>query len=593
MISENSISEVKAKMDIYEVVSEVVKLKKVGTDYVGLCPFHNEKSGSFKIKVGEQFYKCFGCGQSGDAIKFLQEHKKISFIDAITLLAEKYHVPLEDVNPTKPKVKPISNPLPLTINQYEFFAKRKIDTKTIEYFRITNEFTYMPKAGGNANAICFNYFRGDELINVKYRGAGKDFKMAANAELIFYNLNAIVGKENIVIVEGELDCMSVHQVGITNVVSVPNGANGGTARLEYLDNCYDAFKDAKNIVLMTDNDAPGIALRDELARRLGFDKCLKVVFPNDCKDANEILMKHGEDVLSDCIVNAVEFPIMGVLSAESLFPDVWNYYQNGYPSGVKVGIPNVDEYISFMLGQFTTITGIPGSGKSEFVDYLMTMAAKKHDWKFAVCSFENQPSALHVTKLMEKHAGKSFAHRENVYNRISPTEFENSLNFVNEHFYFVNINQIEVTLEGILSKAKELVSRKGINALLIDPWNYIEHKHSSGQTETQYISECLTTIKSFCLSNMVHVFLIAHPVKLAKEGGKYVVPTLYNISGSAHFFNKTDNGITVYRDFETGIVDIYFQKIRYSWLGKIGKCSFTYNLETRQYEAVEEPKQIF
>jgi len=143
-------------------------------------------------------------------------------------------------------------------------------------------------------------------------------------------------------------------------------------------------------------------------------------------------------------------------------------------------------------------------------------------------------------------------------------------------------------LDGILAKAKELVIRKGIKGLLIDPWNYIEHKGGKTQTETQYISECLTKIKAFCAIHQVHIFLVAHPLKMPKINGKYEVPTLYNISGSAHFNNKTDNGITVHRDFETNQVDIYIQKVRYSWLGKVGFCSFTYDTEKRQYVPMGE-----
>ena len=586
MITENSILEVKAKINTVEVIGEYVKLKKTGHEWTGLCPFHNEKTPSFKIKDGEQFFKCFGCGKSGDAIKFISEFKNISFIEVVKLLAEKYHVQIEDVNPTKTKVKPVSQNLPLTINQYDFFKTRRIAQKTLENFKVCNAMEWMPKAQGRVQTICFNYIRDGELINIKYRAENKDFKLAKDAELIFYNIDSAKGKDYVIIVEGEIDCLSVSQVSPSlAVISVPNGASGGTQRLEYLDNCHEIFEGKTQIILFTDNDAPGINLREELARRLGYERCFKVIYPEGCKDANDILCKFGEDALLNTIKNPVEFPIEGIITMDDIFSDVWNYYHNGYPQGIKVGINGLDDYISFMGGQFTTITGAPGSGKSEFVDYIMTSAAKKHDWKFAICSFENQPVSLHATKLIEKVVGKAYAHRENTYNRINTIELEKASNFISEHFYFININQIEVTLDGILAKAKELVIRKGIKGLLIDPWNYIEHKQGYGQTETQYVSECLTKIKAFCLIHGTHIFLIAHPTKLPKENGKYIVPTLYHISGSAHFFNKTDNGITIYRDFENNLVEAHIQKVRYSWLGKVGKVDFIYDIETRQYKS--------
>ena len=256
----------------------------------------------------------------------------------------------------------------------------------------------------------------------------------------------------------------------------------------------------------------------------------------------------------------------------------------------------VEENHNFYLATQSMPILVHNSGKSEFTDYVMSELAKNHKWSFGVCSFENQPSSLHVTKLMEKVVGKSFAKRFNDSDRISKPEFETAVSFIEEHFYFVNINQVKVTVDGILEKTKELILRKGIKGLLIDPWNYIEHKSEKGQTETQYISECLTKIKAFCLTHNVHIFLIAHPSKMPKVAGKYEVPTLYNVSGSAHFFNKADNGICVHRDFGSTKVDIYIQKVRYSWLGKVGFTSFNYNIDRRQYMpiggAVEQQAQI-
>lgn len=249
----------------------------------------------------------------------------------------------------------------------------------------------------------------------------------------------------------------------------------------------------------------------------------------------------------------------------------------------------VEENHNFYLATQSKPILVHNSGKSEFVDYIMVETARNHGWEWAVCSFENQPSSLHATKLMEKACGKSFVKRHNPNDCMSENEFDKSIEFVNNYFHFININKVDVTLNGILEKAKELIVRKGVKGLLIDPWNYIEHKSAAGQTETQYISECLTKIKAFSLTHGIHIILIAHPTKMGKTGDKYDIPTLYNISGSAHFFNKTDNGITVYRDFATGIVDVHVQKVRYSWLGKIGLASFTYNVDTRQYKLAEQP----
>jgi twinkle protein len=589
MITQESISELKQRINIVEVISDYTKLSKSGHDYECKCPFHDEKTASFKVSKSKQIYKCFGCGKSGDAIDFVISYRNVTYIEAIKMLASKYHVHLDEVETQKrvykkPDQKYISTGLPENITKW--FEHRGISTNTLNRAKVTGATEWMPKAKTEVEAICFNYFIKGELVNIKFRAKDKDFKLCKDAQLVFYNLDSIAGRDSVVIVEGEIDCLSLIEAGITCAVSVPNGASNGTQRLEYLDNCWELFEDKTTIIIMTDNDNNGLQLRDELARRLGKERCLKVVYPDGCKDANEILLKHGKQAVIDCIDKAVEFPIEGIISMHDMYEDVADYYMNGYPKGIKIGINEIDDHISFMPGQFTTITGIPGSGKSEVTDWFMAQCVINHGWSFAVCSFENQPSSLHVTKIMEKLTGKSFMYRYNHDHRINQEDFARSTAIIDQYFHFININQIEVTLDGILEKAKELVVRKGIKGLLIDPWNYIEHKVQYGQTETQYISECLTKIKAFALTNGIHIFLIAHPVKLKKEGNKYEVPTLYSISGSAHFFNKTDNGLTIYRDFETNLVTIYIQKVRYSWLGKIGYVSFNYNTETRQYQLV-------
>jgi twinkle protein len=163
------------------------------------------------------------------------------------------------------------------------------------------------------------------------------------------------------------------------------------------------------------------------------------------------------------------------------------------------------------------------------------------------------------------------------------------MGYLNDNFFFINTMEADITIDGILAKTAELVLRKGIKGLLIDPWNYIEHKVPNGQTETQYISDVLSKIRMAARKLGIHIFLIAHPTKLQKDKatGKYEVPTMYSISGSANFFNKTDNGLTIYRDFETNVVTAYVQKIRWWWLGKVGFTSFSFNTLSRQYEAID------
>jgi twinkle protein len=273
---------------------------------------------------------------------------------------------------------------------------------------------------------------------------------------------------------------------------------------------------------------------------------------------------------------------------DDMFEEILSFYDNGYPPGAKSGFTGFDPLLTFFPGHLTMVTGIPGHGKDEVTNELMVDLAVNENWKWGVFNFEEPPS-IHATKLIEKFKKKAFAFRKNPDDRISKREFEHGVVLVEQHFHFVNIAQVDVTMDGILKKAKELVKRHGIKGIIINPWNYLEHKKTFGQSETEYISEMLTLLCNFLWKYGVHCFLVAHPYKMQKDKQtkKYEVPTLYSINGSAHFYNKTHNGLCVYRNFDTDITDIHVQKVKWYWLGHVGYASYSFNTNTRQFSFLE------
>jgi twinkle protein len=525
------------------------------------CPPHKKSSSNrdkdLSVNVDEGVWNCHRCGWKGK---------------------------IPDGKPKKEYVKPQPRLQKVSDKVVKYFEGRGISNNTLLRFNITEADEWMPQTGKESKCICFNYYRGEELVNIKFRTGAKDFKLAKDAELIFYNLNAIECQKTAVIVEGEIDCLTMHESGIYNAVSVPNGASKGNQKLEYLDNCWQYFEGMEKIVICVDGDEAGNSLKEELGRRLGKIRCSVVTYPEGCKDANEVLVKYGKESVKQMIEEAKDWPIEGILSVEDLYEEVRDFYENGYPEGVTAEILGFDNHLSFLPGQLTMITGIPGSGKDEFLNLIMANLSKYKQWHFGICNFE-EPASFHVTKLIEKISGKAFAFRKDRDKRVNENEFAYAVVMADKFYHYINIDQINATIHGIIEKAEELVKKFGINGLVINPWNCIDHKIPNGYSETQYISESLTIILNFARRCNVHVFLVAHPTKIQKnkDTGKYDVPTLYHISGSSHFFNKTHNGICVYRDFETNQVDIYVQKVKWSWLGKIGYCSFNYDTETRQY----------
>lgn len=366
-------------------------------------------------------------------------------------------------------------------------------------------------------------------------------------------------------------------VVLKNVISVPNGAGLGKINFDYLDNCIDSFTENTKFILALDNDKAGLNLQNEIARRLGFENCTKVLF-KDCKDANECLIKYGMKVTIDCFKDAKEFPIVGVFTASDIERDIYDYYNNGLPSGCGIGMAEMDMHLKFQEGYLTTITGIPGHGKSEFLDFLLCRLNISHGWKTALYSPENHPLELHFSKFAEKMIGKPFEG----YNKLSPLDLQEMIKYHANNFFFIN-PESDFTLDNILDAVRQLVRKKGVKAFVIDAWNKIDHKYTTN--ETQYISQQLDKITIFCEKNKIHCFLVAHPTKIQKDKvtGKYEIPNLYSISGSANFYNKTANGITVYRDYQSNITEIYVQKVKFKHWGQVGCVQFAWDKSNGRY----------
>ena len=466
----------------------------------------------------------------------------------------------------------------LSNNVVKWFEGRKISQYVLNDFKITNSVEWMPQTQKDESCINFNYFRLGELINVKYRDNAKNFKLFKDAEMIFYNLDVALDNLEIIIVEGEMDVLALAQCGITNVISVPNGCTDkGTINVQYLDNCIDFFDVKTQFILALDNDLVGNRLKDELARRLGYENCKTITF-KDCKDANDCLIKYGQNETKDCFKDAKEFPIVGVFNANDIEQDIYNYYNNGLPNGCGIGMAELDMHIRFQEGYLTCITGIPGHGKSEFLDFLLCRLNISHGWKTGLYSPENHPLELHFSKFAEKIIGKPFEGN----NRLSPLDLKAMIKYHADNFFFIN-PETDFKLENILDSVRQLVRKKGIKAFVIDAWNKLDHQYTNN--ETKYISEQLDKITRFCELNKVHCFLVAHPTKIQKDKAtkKYEVPNLYSISGSANFYNKTANGITVYRDYETGQTEIHIQKVKFKHWGKVGLVVLGWDFTNGRY----------
>lgn len=536
-------------------------------------------------KSGEGSYPCPSCskvGRHNNKNSFSWNGvKQAGFCHSCNCRFVPFKQVVEKIDYKLPEWK---NKTDLSDNAVKYFEGRMIKQTTLTKMKIYSDKEWMPKIEKETTVICFPYFFNENLINIKFRDGSKGFKLVSGAELIFYNIDCIKDFNDIIITEGEIDALSFMECGLNNVISVPNGAN---IKCEYLDNYIDLFE-GKSIVIAVDNDIAGLKLRNELIRRFGSENCSIINF-KDCKDSNEYLCTHGGLELKQAYDNRQNIPVEGVVDIEKCYDDIYSLYINGLQPGLKIN-DTLDDCITWESQRVATWTGIPSHGKSEVLDDVLIKLNHIHKWKSAYFSPENYPIKYHYAKLASKISGVPFSSYQ-----MDNSEFIKLFDYIQNNFYFI-YPDTDFTLNSILDKARYLVKSKGIKVLTLDPYNKFEHLREKGQSETDYISMFMDKLSIFAKRNDILINLVAHPTKMKKDkdGIKFEIPTLYDISGSAHFYNKTDYGITVYREWgETPHVQIHVQKVKFLHLGEGGMVRKLYNKSNGRLENYETPYNEF
>ncbi|HAO00777.1 MAG TPA: hypothetical protein DCQ42_03395 [Halomonas sp.] len=532
----------------------------------------NQKTFSITIKPDGTLYHCHHCGLSGVV-------KREKFYEAY----------MEKV---------VKIPTQLNYNVQliqDFFGQRNVPLDTLEGLpAMTTGEKYFQ--GEMKQAVGFIYGPRENPAAIKWRSVeGKGF-LCDGAPRSFYGIENVEDTdEDLTIVEGECDVIALASVGI-KAVSCPNGAPAKVSqnrvspeednKFSYIWEERERLERVKRVILATDNDQAGEALAEEIARRVGRAKCWRVKFPEGTKDANDAVDKLGADETRRLFDNPEPVPLSGVYGASEYLNDIKDIYANGHGRGASTGFPAIDELFTIAEGQLSIVTGMPSSGKSEFIDQIMVNLAQRESWKFAVCSFENPPH-MHIAKLAEKVTGKPFY--DGLGPRMTEEELEEAIVFINEHFVFLESKDGGMsTIDSVIERTKQAVMRLGVRGLIIDPYNYIEQ---SGSEEHNSISHMLSRITAFAKAHGIHVWFVAHPQKMyPREDGTYAVPKGMNISGSAAWFAKADLGITVHRGEDC--VEVHCWKSRFKWTGQQGTALLTYDLSNGRYRDFVPPAEI-
>ena len=482
--------------------------------------------------------------------------------------------------PKKSYNKPVMAKQDPTSKMLDWFKTRSISKETVENMKIKSD----------KNMIAFHYIDADgSVANIKYRGAKKTFTQTPGTKQIIYNYDNVYRKEEIIFVEGEMDVLALWEVGLTNATTLPGGAGKefkGDKNDKRFAPLVNSPLNAKKVILFTDNDGPGKVLHKELVHRFGKDICWFVRPPEGCKDANEVLSKHGKEALQRLIKDAEPYPVEGLYKARDFFNEVHDLYDGNFEKPLEIGIPPIDEIYKVMPGTFTVVTGVPNHGKSLLLDQILLNMARIHDWKFVLFSPEHS-TAMHIRRLVQMHLNLSFD--EGFANRMTKEQLNQGIEFIDKHFYFIETKDAVPEIDLLLQISKSAIFKFGCKGVVLDPFNEISAKRSAGQREDEWIRDFVSKCKRFTRVHNVVFYTVAHPTKMPRESnGKFQVPDAYSISGSAHWSNLSDVILTVYRDFDEGVTKLITRKIREQDLyGKIGEADLMYDMTKRCFKPME------
>lgn len=477
----------------------------------------------------------------------------------------------------------------LSDNATTFLTDRGLDVEVALKLGLESS----PSAGGGEDLI-FPYLVGTETVNRKYRYLRqKGFRQDKGGVKCVWNFNVLLdptlANEPVIITEGELDALAAIQLGYARTVSVPDGAppqpleddsperkdeRERGRKYEYLEHAKSALKDVREIILATDGDEKGRYLAHDLSIRLGKARCKWVKYPVGCKDLNDTLLRYGERGVHEVFRRAEWCRVDGVYRMSELPP---------YPvrSRYSTGMDFLDDHYRIRMGDFAVVTGIPGDGKSTWVNDVLCRTATKHGWRVAVASFEQHPQSDHRRALRQWYLDGC---AQDQHDRFDPSGEQLSAAdaWIDEHFVFiVPCDEDLANLDWTLEKCAAAVIRHGVRIIVIDPWNELDHDRPGDMSLTEYTGKAIKEFKRLARSLDVHVIVVAHPTKLT--GGER--PGLYSISDSAHWANKPDVGIVVYRPDRNGAAaEVHVVKSRYhDQIGRPGKVPVFYEAHRRKF----------
>lgn len=370
--------------------------------------------------------------------------------------------------------------------------------------------------------------------------------------------DSLIGQA-LIITEGEMDAWTAIQCGLLRTISVPDGAPPPNPNKDDEDLAtsqkYEWLREIEHlltrdrvseIILATDGDPNGLQLMEDLARRLGKFRCKFLVYPKAAnpdargrkrlKDLNEVLEDYGAKGVVETINRAQFIKVTGVATMSELPPAA--------PRRIyEIGFPAYGEHYRMRSGDFCVVTGVPSSGKTTFIQDLVCRVVLRYGIKVAWGSFEQDPQTDHKRNFRRWY-NEMPVHQQTVEQKERADAW-----IERYHVFIVPDEDEDATLDWLIEKMEVAVLRHGVEVIVIDPWNELDHLRERHESQTEYVGRAIKTLIKFAKRLGVHLIIVAHPTKMSRgTDGKYPEPTLYDISDSAHWYNKAVLGVVVHRE---------------------------------------------
>ncbi len=498
--------EVAQRLGDYKVKDNEINVK--------ICPFCNpERKGNywkFYLNSQEGTYYCHRqnkCGVSG-SFRQLLEH-----------LGEEV---------TRPKVKIRSQTRPFSDKIAEYFKKRGISPEIARLHNVREK----------SGSIAFNYYMNGELVGVKYRnllkGDDKEYWKEKGSQSVLWEIDRINTKEPLIITEGEIDKLALHQAGFSNVVSVPSGSND----FGWVDNCWETLDKLDEIIIWPDQDDAGQEFKDKAIEKLGEWKCR--IVKSRWPDANYHLYKDGTDSVRKAIEQAEGIPVKRLLQLheiESIDP-------TKLPRTKSI-IPKLNKFLGgYLMGCVTVWTGINGSGKSTFLCFetanfveqgvpTIMVTGELPNWlsrywlELVIAGPANIKSKLDPIK--------------DEYITYVPKDIKEKIRKWTEDKLYIYDSFDSLKAKDIDNTFRIAARRYGCKQFIIDNLMVLDHQCGTNEKYSKQ-AEFVDRMKVFAKKYDVHVHIVAHPRK-PKES----IITKDDIAGLAEIQNLADNILAVRR----------------------------------------------